>query len=122
MSHERLQLPPTPVSDTSEGYQAFALPAVYGEYLPMLDLRLRTGERIGFSYAWLTAVTLHTDHIELSFTTGTLVTIRGRNLSPVYGALVNHQAVFIHEADTPTALLVSSTAPLVDGIEVKLPA
>jgi hypothetical protein len=110
---------PTPTGEVTEGYQAFALPAVFGEYLPMMDLRFRTGERVGFSYAWLMTVKLHTDRIELSFTTGTLVTIRGRNLSPVYGALVNHQAVYIHEADTPTAALVPPTVPLVDGIEVK---
>jgi hypothetical protein len=121
VSHERLRMP-TPTGEVADGYQAFALPAVFGEHLPMVDLRFRTGERIGFSYAWLTMVKMHTDRIELSFTTGTLVMIRGRNLSPVYGALVNHQAVYIHEADTPTASLVPSTVPLVDGIEVKASA
>ena len=113
---------PTPMGVGEDGYKAFALPAVYGEYLPMVDLRFRTGERIGFSYAWLTTVKLHTDRIELSFTTGTLVTIRGRNLSPVYSALVNHQVVYICEADTPTASLVQSTVPLVESVEVKTSA
>jgi hypothetical protein len=119
--NERLQMP-NPVGVVAEEYQAFALPAVYGDYLPMVEFRLKTGDRVALAYAWLTAVKFHPERIELSFTTGAAVTIRGRNLTPIYSALARHQAVYVHEADAPMALLVSDSASLVDAIEVITPA
>jgi len=91
------------------GYRAFAIPTVFGDYLPMVEFRLRTGHRFGFSYAWLTA------------TNGTQVTIRGRHLLALYTALVRHQVVSVNEADEPTSLLVAESQPVVESIEVQNP-
>lgn len=119
MSHERLLMPTLPTGAAHEPYQAFGLPAVYGEYLPMVEFHLRTGDRISLPYGWLTAVKLLADGISVTFTTGAQVSIKGRNLLPVYYALARQQAVFVHEANDATALLIAESSPVVENIEVK---
>ena len=115
----RLQLPQAPpVTTEGEEYQAFAIPATFGEYVPMVELRLKTGDRIGLPYPWLGEVRLNSPVISLSFTTGVTVSIRGRNLTPLFSALLRHQAVFVWEADAPTVGLMPESAPLVEVIEV----
>lgn len=119
MSGEGLQLPATPIGEIEEGYRAFSLPTVYGDFLPMVEFRLRTGDRVGLAYAWLSSAKLEDGSISLTFTTGASVLIRGRNLHSLYVALVRHQAVSVHEADEPTALLVGESFPVVTALEVK---
>jgi hypothetical protein len=59
--------------------------------------------------------------ISLPFTTGTAVTIRGRDLHARYVALVRHQVVTVtvNEADEPTVHLVPESTPVVLVIDVK---
>ena len=120
MSSERLQMPASTLGEV-EGYRAFAIPTVFGDYLPMVEFRLRTGHRFGFSYAWLTAANFQPEGIVLAFTNGTQVTIRGRHLLALYTALVRHQVVSVNEADEPTSLLVAESQPVVESIQVQNP-
>jgi hypothetical protein len=114
----RLRLPLVPVEATGrcEGYQALGVSEIFSEAV-MVELRLRDGERIGLPYPWLGQVRFKPPTITLSFTTGVQVTIHGRNLDPVFSALLRHQAVYIREADRPTLLLAAGT--LVESIEVE---
>jgi hypothetical protein len=118
----RLQLPRTEeLSSAPEEYQAFTIPSTFGEYVPMVELRLKTGERVGLPYPWLGEVRMSASVISLSFTTGVTVSIRGRNLSALFAALVKHQAVYVREADAPTAELAPESSVVVEAIEVNAP-
>ncbi len=116
----RLLMPLAPAEEAgpTEEYQALGVSEIFSEAV-MVELRLRGGERVGLPYPWLGQVRFRPPAITLSFTTGVEVTIRGRNLGPVFSALLRHQAVFIREADAPTSLLVRGAAPLVESIEVE---
>lgn len=101
------------------GYRAHALPDRYGDSPSMLELRLATGNRVGLPYAWLSEVTYDpSTGITLAYTTGAGVTITGRRLGPVYAALVAQQAVYVREADPPTAELLADGVPVVESIRV----
>lgn len=115
-------LMPRPAPDEGDGdgeYRAFALPDRYGEALPMVEFRLVTGGRVGLPYAWLSQVTYDPSAgVTLSFTTGAAVAITGRHLGPVYAALLAHQAVYVREADPPTAELLGPGVPVVEQVRV----
>lgn len=101
-------------------YAAFALPATFGETPPMVELRLGSGNRVGLPYAWLSEVGYDpSEGVTLTYTTGVSVAIRGRNLGPVYAALVAQQAVYVRAADPPTAELAGDELPVVTGIDVR---
>ena len=100
-------------------YRAYGLPATFGESPAMVELVFATGNRVGLPYAWLSEVTFNPSAgVTLAFTTGTAVAITGRHLGPVYAALVAHQAVYVREADPPTASLAGDGATVVEGIRV----
>ena len=100
-------------------YRAFALPATFGESPPMVEFVFATGNRVGLPYAWLSEVTFDPSAgVTLAFTTGAAVAIAGRHLGPVYAALVAHQAVYVREADPPTAELAGEGVTVVEGIRV----
>lgn len=63
----------------------------------MLDLRRKTGDRMALPYTYLTAVTFDPSKgITLEFT-GHQVVIHGRNLEPVYVAIVAYRASWLQE-------------------------
>jgi len=120
----RLRMPPPVAAPVPAGagdadYQAVGLPATYGEVPPMVELWLSTGDRVGLPYAWLSEARFDPSAgVTLAFTTGVAVTVRGRNLGPVYAALVAHRAVYVREADPPTAELLGVGVPVVEAIRV----
>jgi len=112
--------PPAPAGEAQpDPYEAFIVPATFGETVLMLELVLRTGDRVGLAYPWLGQATYRPPVIKLTFTSGIGVTIRGRNLGPLYAALLRHQVVSVFEADAPTAALVPESLPLVERIQVE---
>lgn len=117
----RLSLPrPAALAGAGDAdYRAFALPATFGEFPPMVELVLASGNRVGLPYAWLSEVTFDPSAgVTLAFTSGPAVTITGRHLGPVYAALVAHQAVYVREADPPTAELAGDGVTVVEVIRV----
>lgn len=114
-----IQLPSLATETQPEPYAAFTVPATFGESVPMLELILRTGDRVGLAYAWLGPMTFRPPTIELVFTYGVVVTICGRHLDPLFAALLRHQAVSIVEADAPTVALVPESLTLVETIQVE---
>lgn len=110
---------PVPAGEADADYRAVALPATYGEVPPMVELWLATGDRVALPYAWLTEARFDPSAgVTLAFTTGAAVSVRGRNLGPVYAALVAHQAVYVREADPATAELAGGGVPVVLAIRV----
>ncbi len=112
-----LQIPDPPKFEPLEGYQAFGLTPTFGDVF-MLEVRLKTGRRIGLPYPWLGEVLYDPPRLALTFTTGTTVVLEGNNLGELFESLLRHQAVFVQEADRPTTELVSHSMPVIESIEV----
>ena len=62
-----------------------------------LDVRLRTGDAWAFPYAYLMALRLNADGEILAFFSTHHMTIRGRNLRPLYELLQQRQVAWIQE-------------------------
>ncbi len=62
-----------------------------------LDLRLKTGDCLGLSYAYLVAVQFDPSGRILLWFTSHHVTIEGRGLKPLYDALLRHRVRFVQE-------------------------
>ena len=78
--------------------RAFVLENEHGHALE-LDIKLRTGDRWGLPYAYKTAIEFNlSGDLTIHFTTHT-INIKGRNLSPLYDALVAHRVAQILEHD-----------------------
>jgi hypothetical protein len=118
MSENRLQFPEAPAVESIPGYRAFAVSETFSD-VTMLDVRLKSGNRIGLPYPWLARATWEPPEMTLVFTTGTEVTIRGRNLDELYFSVIRHQCVYVCEADSSTQLLLAETVPMVEWIAVK---
>ena len=118
----RLQMPhpaAASLAESEDGYRAFALPSTFGEFVPMVELRLANGDRVGLPYPWLVEVRFDPSAgVTLAFTTGATVVIRGRHLGGLFTALLRHQAVYVREADPPTAELLADGVPVVESIRV----
>ena len=112
-----LPIPNPPKFETLESYQAFGLTPTFGDVF-MLEVRLKTGRRIGLPYPWLGEVLYDPPRITLTFTTGAVVVLEGRNLDELFEAILRHQAVYVQEADRPTAELVAVPVPVFESIEV----
>lgn len=110
----------TPDGDGERGYKALVQPATFHDAVPMLELRLASGDRVAFSYALLSEVAFDPSagSVAIAFTTGTTVAIRGRHLLPVFAAIASHQAVSVWEADPPTAELAGQGEPVVTDISI----
>ena len=117
MSHA-LRIPNPPKFDAPPGgYQAFGLTPTFGDVF-MLEVRLKTGRRIGLPYPWLGEVLYDPPRLALTFTTGTTVVLEGNNLGELFEALLRHQPVYVQEADRPTGELVPASVPVIEIIEV----
>lgn len=63
-----------------------------------LDLCLRTGDRWAFPYSYKTAIKFDLSGTIMIYFTTHVVTIRGRNLKPLYEALITHTLICVREA------------------------
>ena len=87
----------------------------------MLDVRLRTGDRETFPYAYLVRMRLDASGIITLKFSDTKVEIRGRNLGGLYDALKSHAAAWIQEGDdlhdeTPEEAPFISAIKIADAI------
>lgn len=83
----------------------------------MLVLRLKTGDQKALMYAYLVEVDFNpSTGIRLRFVSHE-VTIRGRNLEPLFTRLVEHRVGWIEAVDDPTA--VGDGAPVVAAIDIR---
>ena len=83
----------------------------------MLDIRLRTGNRIAIPYGYILKVLLDpSKSIEIQ-TSDQAYLIAGRNLMPIYSAVTNHTALAVAEA--PTQFDAGENEPFVESISVK---
>ncbi|MEM7630059.1 MAG: hypothetical protein AAF356_11670 [Planctomycetota bacterium] len=83
----------------------------------MLDLRLKTGHRIAVPYGYIIRVMLDpSGSIEVNTADGPIA-IDGRNLTPVYRALLNHTALAVVES--PTGFDEDGTEPFVESIRIE---
>lgn len=81
----------------------------------MVDFRGHDGRSLAVPYTTLTSLTLEEGNgIALEFTEYR-IGVRGRNLRPLYDALVQHRVVFIQEGDLD---FVSESEPFVDSIVI----
>lgn len=65
----------------------------------MLDLKFKDDSRLALSYIHLASMRFsHSNGILLDFT-GVIVQVEGRNLRPIYTALMRHSVTFIREQD-----------------------
>jgi hypothetical protein len=113
----RLHLPNATSSDTDDVYQAFDLPAYYGEVIPNLVFRFKDGTRIAKAYHWLGEVVYEPGlGIRLVYADA-VFTIRGRNLSGLFTVVSEHGVKLIREADRAASFLVPENQPLVEAIE-----
>lgn len=91
-------LAPSPPPAESRALAVLAPPQI------MLELRSRSGRRVGFPYAYLVEVSLEypTDdevYLELIFT-ARKVRVRGRNLAPLFEGLLRHSVRLLEESAT----------------------
>ena len=63
-----------------------------------IDVRLRTGDAWAFPYSYMMALRLNADGEILVFFSSHRMTIRGRNLRPLYDLLLQRQVAWIHES------------------------
>ena len=112
-----LSIPNPPKFETLGSYQAFGLTPTFGDVF-MLEVRLKTGRRIGLPYPWLGEVLYDQPRLSMTFTTGATVVLEGVNLGELFEALLRHQAVYVQEADRPTKELVSLSVPVIESIVV----
>jgi hypothetical protein len=118
VSENRLQFPDAVLSPPVSSYSAFGVSIQFATQLT-LDVRLKTGARIGLPYPWLSRTELNPPELLLAFTTGLQLSVKGRNLTDIYQAIICHQAVYICEADAPTQLLIVNNVPVIELIEIK---
>lgn len=61
-----------------------------------LDVRLKSGRRVGLSYTYRSSMELNGDTLIVRFT-DYIVKIVGRNLKPVYDLLLEHKIMWVQE-------------------------
>ncbi|MBX9580311.1 MAG: hypothetical protein K2X87_08395 [Gemmataceae bacterium] len=111
-----LELPPSVAGwDWAAGYRAFD-EAGEGAAPPMLEFRRKTGSSLALGYAWLARAEYDpAAGITLRYPDG-YVTRLGRNLYPVYAAILRHRARWVWEADRPSTALAGDGEPVVEAI------
>lgn len=103
--------------DLAEHYRAFGIAAdSFERFLSMIEVRLRTGNRLLFAYHSLARAEWNpSSGITLLFP-DVAVELRGRNLGELFSAIREQRAAWVCEADRPTAELVSPGAAVVESI------
>ena len=59
---------------------------------------MKTGDQVAFGYSYLVRADFKGDHIALLFTTDKVI-IRGRNLAPLFDALIKQSTAYVAEID-----------------------
>lgn len=94
---------------------AFGLVVEDEEGPPMVEFRGHDGRSLAVPYSRLLSIDLRPDlGVSLRFPEHH-VTVRGRNLRPLYEALLRHRVTYVQEGDLDT---VSEDDPFVDRIVV----
>lgn len=90
-----------PPRDPREGptgeYKAFGPTPAPKQPPPMIDVRHASGQRRGIAYGYLVEPVYTPDTLISLTTTHSTVTIEGRNLEPVFDALLQHKLGFVQE-------------------------
>ncbi len=87
----------------------------------MLDVRTLTGTRLALSYLYLNSIFFDASGvIVLSFGSQN-IRIEGRNLAPVYEALLNHSVRFIQQENADLEKEVPETETFISAIEIGEP-
>ena len=103
----------------SEHYQAYGLDDYFGEVLNTVVFHQKDGSQFAKPYYRLDDLDYDpTNGIWLSFT-GSIVTVCGRNLFPLFTALCDFKVRWIREAVHPTALLVPDLGTVVEAVKRK---
>ena len=115
--------PPKPtyaVEQPTEPQRAFSTQKVRAggrQHEIMLDVRRKTGDRIGLPYTYLTAVTFDpSEGLTLQFSTHT-VRIKGRSLQKLYQPLLLHQVSYVQETRVGASRPGDET--VIDGSDVE---
>ncbi|QJW95418.1 hypothetical protein [Frigoriglobus tundricola] len=86
----------------------------------MLELRLAAGDSSGFDYGLLGRCTFdRSAGVTLYFAGGT-VTIRGKNLRPVFEGILTHRVAWVAVAVEPATVARDPEATVVTAIEVEV--
>lgn len=104
----------TGIAANDDSRPFYALRDVEGRTI-MLDVRLRTGDRCAFPYAYLLEVRHdRSAGVVLRFSTAT-VEIRGRHLGELYEALVTQRVLWVEEGGRD---VLPESSPFVSAIVV----
>ena len=108
------------VEALGNGYRAFGVAAdSFERHLAMLELRLRTGDRMLFAYHTLGRAEWNPSRgITLLFLDMSVV-VKGRNLDGLFAAIREQKAAWVWEADRSAGELALPTAAVVDAIVVE---
>jgi hypothetical protein len=109
-----------PRSETSGGalaeYSAFGLEEYFGEVLPTLSFRLKDGRQFAKPYHRLDEVSFDPSHgVGLEYP-DVAITLRGRNLAPLYVLICAYKVRWVQEAGRALTLLVPESETVVEAI------
>jgi hypothetical protein len=117
MTEEVNEVPLPALDAEAEGHAdvprhwAFGESSLLGEAPPMLEFRFKSGAALALSYAWLSRAEFDpATGIELSYG-DVVVTVRGRNLAPVFASIVRHTS-FTWRCSRSAACAMASVAPM----------
>lgn len=79
--------------------RAFSILRGVGKHLLMLELRRKTGDCVGLGYSYFAGMEFDASGVLVLYFTTHKVTVRGRNLRPVYEGLLDHSVGFLQEED-----------------------
>jgi hypothetical protein len=106
--------------DLAEHYRAFGVAAdSFERFLSMIEVRLRTGNRLLFAYHSLARAEWNpSSGITLLFP-DVAVELRGRNLGDLFSAIREQRAAWVCEADRPTEELTPPAAAVIEFIVIE---
>jgi hypothetical protein len=117
--------PPAPASDEAAeecdaGDKAFSLVSADRRQKLMVEFRLKTGNAVALAYSYLVSVGLDpSQSIRMDFS-GYEVQLAGRNLAPLFAALVAQRVAVVRESDDLQAeATLPKGATVVTTIEVQ---
>ena len=105
--------------DQEESYRAFSLARGVQQFIPMLELRFADGSARAVEYSMLEEVVFDpSTGVTLGF--GKLsVIVGGRNLRPLFAAIVRHAVRWIRQADRGAMFELPESATVAESIRVE---
>lgn len=103
--------------ETTAAEQAYSVLSANQGHELMLDVRLKTGDRVALPYSYLSRIEFDPSAALLLDFTATRLTIRGRNLGPLYNGLLMHKVTWIQESDPMNQADVDTTT-LISGVQI----